>query len=160
MQPESQGVELHLGAHLETEAAVWLLGSLAGLHGQPFDAQLVATQFVLPLDLPALTEALQARGLQAGWVGWPEGEDHALPLPAVAFLNAPEATAALTPALIIRQGPRTLTWVQPGRDRPETLGTDEARAQCAITAGDEFHSRSRLRHGGEPVRALHAHDPG
>ena len=137
--------------HLDTQAALWLMASLAGLYRQPFDAELVIKRFPPPIDLPTLIEALGALGLKAGLAHWPEAGLSALPLPAVALLPAPTAetthTASpetenavspqppartpLTPALIVQHGEETLAWVKPGQSAPETVALELARAQAA-----------------------------
>ncbi len=125
---------------IDTQAALWLLASLAGFYRQPFDAELVIKRFPPPFDLPTLIEALGALGLKAGLVHWPEAGLLALPLPAVALLAAPAsedsqtsiepASAAspqhpsrttLTPALIVQHGDDTLAWVKPGQSAPVLL---------------------------------------
>jgi len=135
--------------YVETQAALWLLGSLAGLYRQPFDAELVIKRFPPPIDLPTLIEALDALGLKAGLAHWPDAGLSALPLPAVALLAAPrdeptpttssEAESAspqppsrtpLIPALIVQHGDDTLAWVKPGQSTPETVALDAARAQA------------------------------
>lgn len=136
--------------HVETQAALWLLASLAGFYRQPFDAELVIKRFPPPIDLPTLIEALGALGLKAGLAHWPDAGLSALPLPAVALLSAPApetsqtavepaSTASpqhpsrttLTPALIVQHGDDTLTLVKPGKSAPETVALDVARAQAA-----------------------------
>lgn len=122
---------------IDTQAALWLMASLAGLYRQPFDAELVLKRFPPPIDLPTLIEALEALGLKAGLAVWPEADLPSLPLPAVALLTAPEADsaatqeAALTPALIVQHVEHTLAWVKPGQSTPETLSLDTARMQSA-----------------------------
>ncbi len=74
---------------VDTQAALWLLASLAGFYRQPFDAELVFKRFPPPIDLPTLIEALDALGLKAGLAHWPEAGLSALPLPAVALLSTP-----------------------------------------------------------------------
>lgn len=128
---------------VDTQAALWLLASLAGFYRQPFDAELVIKRFPPPIDLPMLIEALQALGLRAGLVPWPQARLSDLPLPAIALLAAParEADAAaenaisasptFTPALIVQHGDDTLAWVRPDQSAPETIACDTARAQAA-----------------------------
>ena len=48
--------------HVDTQAALWLMASLAALHRQPFDMDLVIKRFPPPLDVPTLIEALEALG--------------------------------------------------------------------------------------------------
>jgi subfamily B ATP-binding cassette protein HlyB/CyaB len=152
-----QGVHLDTVAdsqeHVDTQAALWLLASLAGFYRQPFDAELVIKRFAPPFDLPTLIEALEALGLKAGLAHWPDVRSSgltALPLPAVALLTtpAPEATSRhcgedesataqppahppLTPALIVQHGDDTLAWVKPGQSAPQTVALDAARTQAA-----------------------------
>lgn len=122
---------------IDTQAALWLMASLAGLYRQPFDAELVLKRFPPPIDLPTLIEALEALGLKAGLAVWPEADLPALPLPAVALLPASETNgdatqqSALKPALIVQHGEHTLAWVKPGQSTPETLSLDAARMQSA-----------------------------
>ena len=109
---------------IDTQAALWLLASLAGFYRQPFDSELVIKRFPPPIDLPTLIEALDALGLKAGLSHWPKEGLSALPLPAVALLLVPTAEATpiafsnqesaaspqaiplttLIPALIIQHG--------------------------------------------------------
>lgn len=151
MQGVSWETIAHLDGHVDTQAALWLLGSLAGFYRQPFDAELVTKRFAPPFDLPTLIEALEALGLKAGLVSWPQDDWASLPLPAVVFLPAsaaqdaaaavdtvaavPDTTPAtvpslLTPALIVKHADHTLAWVRPGQTHPEPLSADAARAQC------------------------------
>lgn len=138
--------------YIETQAALWLLASLAGLYRQPFDADLVIKSFPPPIDLPTLIEALEALGIKAGLAPWPEAGLSTLPLPAVALLATPvpestpetateeesvtslpsvsDSTLTLVPALIVQHGDDTLAWVKPGQAAPETLALDVARAQA------------------------------
>jgi subfamily B ATP-binding cassette protein HlyB/CyaB len=122
---------------IDTQAALWLMASLAGLYRQPFDAELVLKRFPPPIDLPTLIETLEALGLKAGLATWPEADLPSLPLPAVALLTSTEADgaatqeSALTPALIVQHGEHTLAWVKPGQSVPETLSLDTARMQSA-----------------------------
>lgn len=125
--------------HLDTPAALWLLGSLAAFWHRPFDATLVLERFAPPFDLPTLIEALHALGLEAGLAAWPEDDEAALPLPAVVFVQTAPAeedlradpSAMLTPALIVKRGDRTLAWVRPGHTSPRTVPMETARAHCA-----------------------------
>lgn len=85
---------------LDTQVALWLLGSLCNLHRIPFDASLVAQDYPPPYDLGTLIDAARSLGFQAA-LSRTEGLDwSAAPLPAIAFLNAvsqsPEAGAAVT----------------------------------------------------------------
>ncbi len=144
MQQTQPGGFSDFSRRIDTSAALWLLASLAGLHRQPFDAALVTKGFPPPFDLPTLFGALQAIGLQAGRVGWPEVGRGDLPLPAVAFLELPvapdaaeesvvpasQARSTLVPALIVSYGEETLSWVKPGQSEPEVLPHDMARAQA------------------------------
>ena len=154
MQGVHQDTTADAETHVDTQAALWLLASLAGFYRQPFDTELVIKRFPPPIDLPTLIEALDALGLKAGLAHWPDGQSSglsALPLPAVALLPTPaaEATQAgsgedtnaasppppsripLTPALIVQHGDDTLAWVKPGQSAPETVALDAARAQAA-----------------------------
>jgi len=151
MQGVHQGAVTGSQSRVETQAALWLLASLAGLYRQPFDAELVIKRFPPPFDIPALIEALNALGLKAGLAPWPEAGLSALPLPAVALLAEPTpdvtyaavaegenaasqqsaSTSTLTPALIVQHGDDSLAWVKPGQATPVTLPLDTARAQAA-----------------------------
>ena len=133
--------------YVDTQAALWLLASLAGFYRQPFDAELVIKRFPPPINLPTLLEALDALGFKAGLAQWPEKELSSLPLPAVALLPEipqsvaaettetnlclPASSAAFIPALILQHGDGTLAWVKPGQSAPETLALDAARGQAA-----------------------------
>ncbi len=126
--------------HIETQDALWLLGSLAGFYRQPFDAELILKRFPPPFDLPALIEALQELGLKAGLVSWPEKDFPSLPLPAIAFLSLQGQTdaaapqiQAVKPALVIRHDEQTVAWAKPGGTAPETLPLDTARKLCVPT---------------------------
>ncbi|MDX1253001.1 MAG: peptidase domain-containing ABC transporter [Gammaproteobacteria bacterium] len=151
MQGGRQESADHPDGYLDTQAALWLLGSLAGFYRLPFDAELVLKRFAPPFDLPSLIEALEGLGLKAGLAPWPANDGQSLPLPAVVFLAEPtqgdssspgEAIAAtstalvntpltLTPALIVKHSEHTLAWVRPGQSSPESLPLEAARRQCA-----------------------------
>jgi subfamily B ATP-binding cassette protein HlyB/CyaB len=152
MQGASRETIAQGDGRVDTQAALWLLGSLAGFYRQPFDAELVTRRFAPPFDLPTLIEALEALGLKAGLSSWPQDDWASVPLPAVVFLPAPTAQGAaiavdtvaaapdtatpatapllLTPALIVKHADHTLAWVRPGQTQPEALSTEAARAQC------------------------------
>jgi subfamily B ATP-binding cassette protein HlyB/CyaB len=130
--------------HVGAQAALWLLGSVASFCRRPFDAELVLKHFSPPFDLPSLIEALEAIGLKAGLVVWPEADLAALPLPAVAFIAEPARvgagapadpvsphTSLLMPALIVKHVGPPLAWVRPGGSEPEAVALDAARAQYA-----------------------------
>lgn len=96
MQGVHQDTTADAETHVDTQAALWLLASLAGFYRQPFDTELVIKRFPPPIDLPTLIEALDALGLKAGLAHWPDGQSSglsALPLPAVALLPTPAAEA-------------------------------------------------------------------
>lgn len=151
MQGACQDTVADPEGYVETQAALWLLASLAGLYRQPFDAELVMKRFSPPFDLPTLIEALEALDLKAGLVAWPQDDWQSLPLPAVVFLATPDDSgasrkavalppdapspantpSALIPALIVKHSDRTLAWVRPGQSSPEPVSADIARAQCA-----------------------------
>ena len=130
---------------IDTTAAVWLLGSLAGLYRRPFDAELVLKRLAPPVDFPALIEALSDLNLNAGLTAWPEPDWSSVPLPAVVFVAEPNPEApsaseavevppqapALTPALILQHGEHTLAWVRPGQTQPETISVEALKARCA-----------------------------
>ncbi|MDP2219993.1 MAG: peptidase domain-containing ABC transporter [Hydrogenophaga sp.] len=98
----------------------------------------------------SLIEAMEALGLKAGLVAWPQDDWQLLPLPSVVFLAAsndlrvpgdtvarsPEESkpanlsSVLTPALVVKHGDRTLAWVRPGQASPEPFSADIARSQC------------------------------
>jgi subfamily B ATP-binding cassette protein HlyB/CyaB len=151
MQGVSQNSMVDSAGCLEVQSALWILGSLAGFHRRPFDAELVLKQFPPPFGLHSLIEALEALGLKAGLAVWPQ--DDRPPLPAVAFLAGPapqepeiprgsgelpseesrprSASVPLAPALVVAHDVPNLAWVRPGQARPETLTIKIARAQCA-----------------------------
>lgn len=137
MQGAHQDTVADSEGYVETQAALWLLGSLAGFYRQPFDAELVMKRFSPPFDLPALIEALEALGLKAGLVAWPRDDWQSLPLPVVVFLATPpdapspaNIPSALTPALIVKHSDHTLAWVRPDQASPEPVSADIVRAQC------------------------------
>ena len=127
-------------AGIDTEAAVWLLASLASYYRRPFDAGLVLKRLVPPVDLPALIEALESLGLNVGVAAWPSSDLASLPLPAIALVESPidadetadasTRTTKLLPALIVRHGDHTLAWVKPGQSTPEQISLEAARTQC------------------------------
>lgn len=96
-----QGVhrEGELAPHgvIDTAAAVWLLGSVAGLYRRPFDAELVLKRLAPPVDFPALIEALRALKLNAGLTCWPEDDWSSVPLPAVVFVDEPNSQVPSAP---------------------------------------------------------------
>jgi subfamily B ATP-binding cassette protein HlyB/CyaB len=145
MQGAHREGELAPHGVIDTAAAVWLLGSVAGLYRRPFDAELVLKRLAPPVDFPALIEALRALKLNAGLTAWPEDDWSSVPLPAVVFVDepnsqvpsAPEAiehppqAPRLTPALILQHGEHTLAWVRPGQTQPETISVEALKVRCA-----------------------------
>ncbi|MDM7943901.1 MAG: peptidase domain-containing ABC transporter [Hydrogenophaga sp.] len=99
---------------LRTEEVVWLLGSLAGLHRKPFDAELLTRRFAPPWDLPTLIEALAGLGLKAHAVPWPDPAYPPPPLPAVAFARGALPDNACTPLLVASRGDGPLGVFRPG----------------------------------------------
>jgi subfamily B ATP-binding cassette protein HlyB/CyaB len=150
MQQACQDIVADSEGKIETQSALWLLGSLAGFFCRPFDAELVTKHFSPPFDVPSLIEALEALGFKAGLVAWPQENWPSLPLPAVVFLTAPNdasalgdtvaqspdqssashPSATLIPALILNHSDHTLAWVRPGQTSPERVSAEVARAQC------------------------------
>lgn len=149
MQGVSRETIAHSDGCVDTQAALWLLGSLAGFYRLPFDAELVTKRFAPPFDLPTLIEALEALGLKAGLASWPQDDWASLPLPAVVFLATQAADTSidasvavpgsaspaitpspLTPALVVKHPDHTPAWVRPGQTHPEPVSADAARAQC------------------------------
>ncbi|WP_421310770.1 peptidase domain-containing ABC transporter [Aeromonas veronii] len=133
---------IHIDGCVDTQTALWLLASFAGLFRLPFDAELVVKRFPPPFDIPTLIEALNALGLTAGLVSWPSGALSELPLPAVAWLSSANQDASqdaintapnplLTPALIVQHGDNSLAWVKPGQSTAETISIDMARNNTA-----------------------------
>jgi subfamily B ATP-binding cassette protein HlyB/CyaB len=128
---------------LLSEQMLWLLGSLCNLYRIPFDAALVAQQFPPPHTVVSFHEAARGLGLKTG-SGKLEGLDWLrLPLPAIAFLRAPEtppaaeridadgagSDQALTPILILRSDKGMLLYFLPGSQTPETLAVEDAAAR-------------------------------
>ncbi|MDZ4103966.1 MAG: ABC transporter transmembrane domain-containing protein [Hydrogenophaga sp.] len=105
---------------LSTEDAVWLLGSLAGLHRKPFDAELLIKRFAPPWDLPTLIEALAGLGLKAQPAPWPDPSHPPPPFPVVAFARSTAQDAAGPPLLIASRNDGQLGLFRP-RDAPREL---------------------------------------
>jgi ATP-binding cassette, subfamily B, bacterial HlyB/CyaB len=152
MGGEKQNSACLTDGRLEAQAVLWLLGSLCNLHRIPFDARLIAQDYPPPHDLGTLIDAARSLGFQAALsrrdgVGWA-----AVPLPAVAFLNAvpvsPAESAAvpageaveaaeaslpiaLQPVLIVKANEDALFYFRPGGQAPETLSMAEIDAQLA-----------------------------
>ena len=99
---------------LSTEQAVWLLGSLAGLHRKPFDAELLIKRFAPPWDLPTLIEALAGLGLKAQPVPWPDPAQPPPPFPVVAFARSVGQDSAGPPLLIASRSDGQLGLFRPG----------------------------------------------
>jgi subfamily B ATP-binding cassette protein HlyB/CyaB len=112
--------EVGLRHALSTEEAVWLLGSLAGLHRMPFDAELLIKRFAPPWDIPTLIEALAGLGLKALPIPWPDPAQPPPPLPAVAFARGTAPDKAGPPLLVARRGDGQLGVFRPG-DAPVEL---------------------------------------
>ncbi|QHE75115.1 putative Ig domain-containing protein [Hydrogenophaga sp. PBL-H3] len=92
--------DVRLTHALSTEEAVWLLGSLAGLHRKPFDVELLIKRFAPPWDLPTLIEALAGLGLKAQTVPWPDPAHPPPPFPVVAFARSTGKGSAGPPLLM------------------------------------------------------------
>lgn len=146
---------------LSTEEAVWLLGSLAGLHRKPFDAELLIKRFAPPWDLPTLIEALAGLGLKAQAVPWPDPAHPPPPFPVVAFARSAGEDSAGAPLLIASRGDGQLGLFRPG-EAPSELEdlhglSDEAQPWLllcatqdpAAPAGDEDSAtQAEARQGG------------
>ena len=146
MQGVHQDVVVYAEESIDSQAVLWLLASLSSFYRQPFDAELIIKRFPPPINLPTLIDALNSLGFKAGLAPWPETSLSTLPLPAVALLTEipksgttaitdaskwlPKSDTTLSPALIVKHGDDTLAWVKPGRNIPETLALDAARAQA------------------------------
>jgi subfamily B ATP-binding cassette protein HlyB/CyaB len=144
MQKAWRGDEAGAPGAIDTPTVVWLLASFAGYFRKPFDAELLLRRFAPPFDLPALIEALQELGLQAGLVRWPKGPDWStVSLPAVAFVrtypqtatdspalpdavSTDEGEAELVPVLIVAHDEGELTVVHPGASEPRPMSLDAA----------------------------------
>jgi subfamily B ATP-binding cassette protein HlyB/CyaB len=131
---------------LETQAALWLLGSLCNLHRSPFDARLVAQDYPPPYDLATLIDAARSLGFQAALCRRDGLDWAAAPLPAVAFLQPvsvshetsmsladaveepaePAAPTSLQPVIIVKASDDALSYFRPGGQAPETLPMDQA----------------------------------
>lgn len=140
MQGEHKDTFATTDEHLETQAALWLLASLAGFYRQPFDTELVVRRFPPPFDLPTVLEALGELGLQAGLVPWSAEFQADMPLPAVAFQavakqeelresKSAQGNTSILPVLIVRRTDDKLLWVKPGQNAPEAVSLAEAQAQ-------------------------------
>ncbi|KAB2912149.1 MAG: peptidase domain-containing ABC transporter [Dechloromonas sp.] len=117
----------------QSEALLWLLGSLCSLYRIPFDPKLVAQDFPPPYRLATLHEAARRLGFKTGDTAQPN-DWQKLPLPAIAFLRAiPEAHAqadvAAIPVLILKTDGNKLLYFRAGSQTPETLSVEEARLQ-------------------------------
>ena len=109
---------------LSTEEAVWLLGSLAGLHRKPFDAELLIKRFAPPWDLPTLIEALVGLGLKAQAVPWPDPTQPPPPLPAVAFARGASPGSAGPSLLVARHSDGQMGLFRPGEAPSELSDLD------------------------------------
>jgi subfamily B ATP-binding cassette protein HlyB/CyaB len=117
----------------QSEALLWLLGSLCSLYRIPFDPKLVEQDFPPPYSLTTLHEAARRLGFKTGNTTQPT-DWQKLPLPAIAFLRAmPEAdTQADSPAipvLILKTDGHKLLYFRAGAQTPDTLSVDEASTQ-------------------------------
>ena len=148
MQGVHQDTVVDPDGGIDTQVALWLLGSLCNLHRIPFDASLVAQDYPPPYDLSTLIDAARSLGFQAALSRTEGLEWSAAPLPAIAFLNAvplppaastgekPEvnavAAALLTqPIFIIKADAEQLFYFRPGQQTPETLPVADTSAQLA-----------------------------
>ncbi|MDP3812055.1 MAG: peptidase domain-containing ABC transporter [Hydrogenophaga sp.] len=104
---------------MSTEEAVWLLGSLAGLHRKPFDAELLIKRFAPPWDLPTLIEALAGLGLKARPVSWPDPAHRPPPLPAVAFARGASPDSTGPPLLVASRSDGQMGLFRPGESPRE-----------------------------------------
>ena len=113
---------------IDSDAMLWLLGSLANLYRLPFEAALIAQQFPPPLTRAGFHEAARALGLKTCDGPLPAESWTGLPLPAIAFLA--EATdEAPVPVLILKTDGMKLLYFRPGAQTPETLTAAEAAAR-------------------------------
>ena len=115
---------------------LWLIGSLAQVHGIAFDTALLQRDFPPPLDVAALIRAGRACGLQISPHTVRTARLAALPVPCVAWLaastetpayadQADSATPARKPVLILRVDAERLLYLEAGSDAPHALPTGE-----------------------------------
>lgn len=123
--PQPAGGEPSVAAadRLSADHFVWVLGALARLHRQPFDAGLVLQQFAPPYARHSLIEAARALGFKPGETAVRPDKLGELPLPAVAFLRPAASSEAEpnptpTPALILRSDGERLLYLAAGSDVP------------------------------------------
>ena len=115
---------------------LWLIGSLAQVHGIAFDTALLQRDFPPPLDGAALIRAGRACGLQISPHTVRTARLAALPVPCVAWLATPaeapayadegeRAAPARKPVLILRVDAERLLYLEAGSDAPHTLALGE-----------------------------------
>ncbi len=115
---------------LSTDEALWLLGSLAGYHRKPFDAELLTRRFPPPWDLSSLIEALAVLGMHARAGPWPAAAHPEPPLPAAGFMRAESPHNPGQPLLLASREDGQISLFKPG-EAPRELNnllelTDEA----------------------------------
>jgi len=94
---------------------VWALGSLCALHGKPFDAQLLLSQFAPPYSAATLVSAARALGFEAQLTAQPLKALVGVPGPLVLLLNAaPEL------GLLVQATASEVSWIAANSQAPVT----------------------------------------
>jgi ATP-binding cassette, subfamily B, bacterial HlyB/CyaB len=108
---------------IDSDEWLWLLGSLAQLHGVPFDASLVKNEFPPPLDKAALIRAGKRLGFELGDFALSASALNEMPLPVVAWLRTEDQS--LKPALILLRQEEELLYFEAGSDAPKKVAVSE-----------------------------------
>ena len=105
---------------------LWLTGSLAQMHRQPFDAERVARQYPAPHSVVTLREALTALRMRSDWRRFDVRHAMRTALPAVAFLrpraDAPgNSPAQRVPVILVKTDGERLLYFRAGSNVAETV---------------------------------------
>ncbi len=107
---------------LTSDQFVWLAGSICGIHGVPFDAQLLVQRCAPPYDLDLLETALNELGLSTRR----ERNAALVETPAVALLRlGPDPGSDIVPIVVVRAENSKITFFRALDRIPSALPDDE-----------------------------------
>ena len=114
-----------LGAAVERNDFVWLVGSLCQINRVPFDPQLLLQRHPPPHSVRQFHEALQALGFRTGEHALKEGKLNGARFPCVGF----QKTDPPRPALLVKADDARLLYFTAGSQAPSTIAADRIAEQ-------------------------------
>ena len=110
-----------LGAAVERNDFIWLVGSLCQINRIPFDPQLLLQRFPSPHSVRQLLEAMQTLGFSTGDYVLKAGGLNGVRFPCIGFQKSDPPR----PALLVKSDGARLLYFAAGSQTPATVATDQ-----------------------------------